>query len=169
MDWLDPKLRYSNHLRRYQFYANAITKFFELVEGAPEMRFVTAISRLKVIAAATVAVAGLVASTPSVHGTTDIRGAATCSSNTVVTPNCGDRTDTAACYISYTKCKSLTGPKDKICTMTSSSPCAASYDCLIQTNYSWSTDCTPPKTWSGAAAINQPSSSSLPSRVSRLQ
>ena len=107
------------------------------------MNSLTVVSGVRVLAAAFVAVAGLAASAPQVHGTVQTRGAVTCNINVIATPNCGAKANYVSCEVSYIKCKSLTGPKDKVCTLISGNACAADNSCYIQTNYSWSTDCTP--------------------------
>lgn len=133
------------------------------------MNNLTVVSGVRVLAAAFVAAAGLIASAPQVHGTVQTRGAVTCNVNVIATPNCEDKTNYVTCVTNYTKCKSLSGPKDKICSIKSVSDCKADTGCMIQTDYTWSTDCTPPKIWgawsSGASSNATPNSTLRPSQV----
>lgn len=130
------------------------------------MNSLTVVSGVRVLAAAFVATAGLIASAPQVHGTVQSRGAVTCNVNVIATPNCENKTGYQACVTNYTKCKSFSGAKDKICTIASVSSCKADTECMIQTDYTWSTNCTPPKIWLGSASSSTTSNSApRPSQV----
>ena len=131
------------------------------------MNNLTVVSGVRVLAAAFVAAAGLIASSPQVHGTAQTRGAVACNVNVIATPNCGNKTNYVSCATNYTKCKSLSGAKDKICTINSESSCKVDNECMLQTDYSWSTDCTPPKIWagSGASLRTTPNPAPRPSQV----
>lgn len=107
------------------------------------MRTLTVVSGVRVFVAAIVAAAGLVASAPQVHGTVQTRGAVACNVNIIGTPNCGAKADYMTCITTYTKCNSYPGPKNKICTLNANSSCKANNECILQNDYSWSTNCTP--------------------------
>ena len=130
------------------------------------MNSLKVVSGVRVLAAALIAAAGLCASAPQVHGTAQTRGAVACNVNVIATPNCGNKTNYVSCATNYTKCKSFSGAKDKICTMNSVSSCKVDVECMLQTDYSWSTDCVPPVIWAGSAALRTtPSSAPRPSQV----
>lgn len=127
------------------------------------MRNLTVLSGVRMLVAAVVAASGLFASAPQVHGTVQTRGAVLCNKNDITHPNCGNKAGQSNCLATYTKCKGLAGPKDKICSIKSGSDCKADTRCLIQTDYTWSTDCTPT---APSARSNATSSSALrPSQV----
>lgn len=107
------------------------------------MRTLTVVSGVRMFVAAIVAAAGLVASAPQVHGTVQTRGAVACNINVIATPDCGNKANYMTCVTNYTKCKSYPGPKDKICSIVANSSCKVDTSCLIQTDYSWSSNCTP--------------------------
>lgn len=130
------------------------------------MNRLTIVSGVRVLTAAFVAAAGLVASAPQVHGTVQTRGAVPCNINVIATPNCGSKANYMSCEIFYTKCKSFTGPKDKICTMNAVSSCKGDNGCMLMTDYTWSTDCTPTSGAPGPSSASATSSSApRPSQV----
>ncbi len=73
----------------------------------------------------------------------ETRGAVACNMNVIATPNCGSKAAYLTCLTTYTKCKSYPGPKTYICTLVSGTPCSQDNSCYLQTNYSFSTNCTP--------------------------
>lgn len=131
------------------------------------MTSLTVVSGVRILTASFVAVAGLMASAPQVHGTVQSRGAVGCNINVIATQNCGSKANYMSCEIFYTKCKSLSGPKDKICSMNSVSSCRGDTGCMVQTDYSWSDDCTP--TGQGAGALSSTPSASSALRPSQVQ
>lgn len=64
-----------------------------------------------------VAVAGLLASTPSVHGTAETRGGAPCDVNKTIALNCGDTGYSGKCLYTYTMCYSVAGWRYMTCTL----------------------------------------------------
>jgi hypothetical protein len=129
------------------------------------MNSLTVVSGVRVLVAAFVVAAGLMASAPQVHGTVQSRGAVGCNVNVIATPNCGNKANYMSCEINYTKCKSLSGPKDKICTMNSVSSCKGDTGCMIMTDYTWSNNCTPTGSAPGIASGTTASSAPRPSQV----
>ena len=125
------------------------------------MNSLKAVSGARMLVAALVAAAGLMASAPQVHGTVESRGAVACNINVIATPDCGSKANYLTCYTNYTKCKSFQGPKDKVCTIAPVSSCKVDTGCNIQTDYIWSTNCSPT-----ASALSVTGSSSIrPSQV----
>jgi hypothetical protein len=130
------------------------------------MNRLTVSSGVRMVVAGFVAAAGLVAAAPQVHGTAPTRGAVLCNINVIATQNCGTKANYVSCNTFYTKCKSLQGPKDKICSIAPVSGCLVDSECNIQTDYTWSSDCTPPKIWGGMASFTSTQSSTpRPSQV----
>jgi hypothetical protein len=126
------------------------------------MNNLSLVSGVRVLVASFVAAAGLFASAPQVHGTTQTRGAVTCNINVVGTYNCGNKANYMTCVTNYTKCKSLSGPKDKICSMNTVTSCKVDTECMLQTDYSWSSECVP--TGYGASIPSGTPSNSSPRR-----
>jgi hypothetical protein len=122
--------------------------------------------RIRIVTAVAVAALGLFASTPSVHGLANTRGAIACNINNTLTPRCTSKLG-QTCTVTYTKCQSLQGPKDRTCSMASVSSCKSDpTSCQIMTDYDVSYDCA---ATAYAPTVGGSSSTGTASRRSRLQ
>ena len=69
----------------------------------------------RAVAVLIVAVVGLLASTPNVHGTADTRGGIPCDANRTLLKVCGDTGYSGKCLYNYTTCYSVPGWRYMTC------------------------------------------------------
>jgi len=114
-----------------------------------------------------VVVAGLLASTPNVHGTADTRGGAPCDVNKSFGDRCTDAGYTNVCLYTHTVCYSVAGWRFMTCTLKPLSSNGCERDkirCLPADDYMPNGNCSPSYQAASGAALT-PASSARASQV----
>lgn len=98
------------------------------------------------VVVALVAAAGLLASTPNVHGVTETRGGAACDVNRTQSQPCGSTGYNGSCLYLYTTCYAVQGWMYMTCIPKPMNKNQCEIDvirCMPQTDYATSGSCTP--------------------------
>jgi len=118
----------------------------------------------RAVAVAMVAIVGLAAATPSVHGTADTRGGAPCDVNKTIWQRCGDTSYGGMCLYTYTTCYSVAGWRFMTCVKKPLANNNCEKDvarCFPRDDYMTTGNCTP--------NYQAPEAGAAISRISQLQ